>query len=109
MKKILFLHYKFEDTDKTELFEYIRKNYEKKILFNISKLISIDHQNQKDIFMMKIFNNIEAYNPVYAFETWACRITRNHCIDYLKAKKHDESIDDNIPDNENAEKIYSKR
>lgn len=36
--------------------------------------------------MLKIFNNLEQYNPLYSLNTWVYKIVRHHCIDYMKKK-----------------------
>lgn len=31
--------------------------------------------------MIKVFNNLHKYNPLFSFNTWLYTIARNHCID----------------------------
>jgi len=111
-EKMLFLRYAFDGTDNGELFEYIWDNYGKRISFFISNIIHVQQSVRSDIFqdvMIKIFNNLEHYNPLYSFETWIYTITRNHCINYLKTKKETESfeaLEDRIFHDNNPEKIF---
>lgn len=35
---------------------------------------------------IKIFQNINEYNTEYAFLTWAGKITKNHCLNFIRSK-----------------------
>lgn len=37
--------------------------------------------------MLKVFENITDYNPLFSFNTWIYRIARNHCIDQGRKKR----------------------
>ena len=109
----VFIKSSYKEDKKDELFSYIWKNYRKKISFYISNLIPIYHPQFEDLFqevMLKIYNNLQTFNPSHSFKAWIYRISRNHCLDYLKSKaekleySHSASVE-NIPDRENPEKI----
>jgi RNA polymerase sigma-70 factor (ECF subfamily) len=44
----------------------------------------------EDVFqeiMLKVFQNIEKFNPVYSINTWIYTIARNHCVNILGKRK----------------------
>ena len=44
----------------------------------------------EDLFqevMLKVYQNLEKYNPIYSFNTWIYTIARTHCLNYLNKKK----------------------
>jgi len=73
-----------------DLFDYIWKNYSQRISFFISNLVPADHLYFDDLYqdiMLKIYNNLHLFNPKYSLDTWIYRISRNHCIDFIKTSK----------------------
>ncbi len=110
--KLLCLQYKAGLISKTEFFETIWNSHGKKISFYINRLIFSRRSDSEDLFqeiMLKIYNNLENYNPLYSFDTWAYKITRHHCIDCLR--KQESSVDqdgmDDFPETKNnPEKQY---
>lgn len=61
----------------------------------IGKIIGFGEEAEdamQEVFV-KIWNNSEKYNPnkgrIY---TWILNITRNHCVDFLRSKRHNNSI-----------------
>lgn len=45
--------------------------------------------------MLKVFNKLHSYNPLFSFNTWLYTIARNHCIDYIRRYKITENLSDN--------------
>jgi len=46
--------------------------------------------NAEDLFqevMLKVYQNLDKYNPVYSLNTWIYTIARNHCLNYLNKRK----------------------
>ncbi len=112
----LFIKSSFGRETQTELFEYIWKNYRKKISFYISNLVSCQETHFEDIFqevMLKIYNNLHTFNPAHSFKAWIYQISRNHCLDYLKCHARrsvnaGELDDKDIPDPDTVEHVAMK-
>ena len=74
---------------KQALFTKIWQDYYSRIwLFSKSIL-----KNKKTIIadvvqeiMLKVFNNLEKYNPLHSFSTWIFTIARNTCLDWNKRR-----------------------
>ena len=58
--------------------------------------------------MLKVFNKLHNYNPLYSFNTWLYTIARNHCIDYVRKYKNTEILFDNTASchNDNPETLF---
>jgi RNA polymerase sigma-70 factor (ECF subfamily) len=79
---------------KRRFFEIIWNINGKKIYFFIHRLLLPGKEDNEDLFqevMIKIFSGIDNYDPKYGINTWMFKITRNHCIDYMKRKQHNEN------------------
>lgn len=70
-------------------FKELFDKYRQPLYFHVLKMVhnrDIIEDLLQEIFL-KAFDNINSYNPDYAFSTWLYRITTNHSIDYLRKKK----------------------
>ena len=111
-KFLVFIKSSFREDEKNELFTYIWQNYRKKISFYISNLIPIYHPQFEDLFqevMLKIFNNLQTFDPSHSFKAWIYTISRNHCLDFLKSsdekiKASPQASEEDIPDKNSPEK-----
>jgi RNA polymerase sigma-70 factor, ECF subfamily len=58
--------------------------------------------------MIKVFNNLNSYNPFYSFNTWLYTIARNHSIDYIRKFNKTEILPDTIisPEGSNPEDLF---
>ncbi len=86
----VFIGSSFGEKEKSKLFQFIWYHYHQKIGFYISNLIPFNHPSFDDIFqevMIKIYKNLNTFNPLHSFKAWIYRIVRNHCIDFLKSRK----------------------
>ncbi len=84
-----YVKYNLGIITKNSLFEIIWHKCGRKISWYISQLIPGD-EKADDLFqevMIKLYNSIDSYNPVFSFNTWIYSIARNHCYDYIKCKK----------------------
>lgn len=113
----LFIGSSFSAREKQRLFEFIWKNYHKKIGFYISNLIPFDHPAFEDVFQdifIKIYRNLHTFNPMHSFKAWIYRISRNHCLDFLKNRSRtlvqsNEIQIEKIQDNRTPETILENR
>ena len=87
-------------------FEQLMNLYSKSIFFEIHKLVR-NEETANDLMiesMAKAFEQLEQYQPKFAFSTWLKRVSINHTIDSLRKGKLDVvSIDGNT--NEYGEAI----
>lgn len=56
---------------------------------------------------LRVYTNLERYDDKYKFSTWVYRIATNLCIDRIRKKKADFSLDDNWNSEEEMD-LYSK-
>lgn len=84
---VIFWNSTFGEKDKSRLFEWIWDHYHKKIMVFVgtfTKKTQVDIEDLSQEIMLKIYNSLHKYNPVYSFNTWIYTIARNHCLDYLR-------------------------
>ena len=66
----------------------------------------------QEVFI-KVYKNLNKYQPEFKFSTWIMKIATNHVIDYRRKKKQDLiSLDDMVydpPDFDTPEKEYVKK
>lgn len=65
------------------------ERYKDSIFFMINKMVNskIDAEDLTIEAFGKAFNNIEKYNPNYAFSTWLFKIAVNNTIDFIRKKR----------------------
>jgi len=79
-------------------FESLYDNYQKKI-FNIVYRITNNYNDTCDItqnIFIKVYKNLEAYNPKYKFFSWIYRITINETLNYLSNSSKKTSLEHQI-------------
>jgi len=89
-KFYLFITSSFAPKQKAELFEYICKHYQRRITFYVSQIIPRDHDYYQDVcqeVMLKIYNHLDAFNPLHSFKAWVFKIVRHQCLDLIKSKE----------------------
>lgn len=110
----VFFRLKIKRESKAAVFNDVWAKYHKKLLYFIGTMI---YEKPEDILqdvMIKVYENLEKYNPLYSFNTWIYSIARNHCFNYI-AKKRIQTIriagDDEafLTDFENPEKELDKK
>lgn len=92
MKKLIknwqiYLQCRSNHESRQKLFNHLWSLYQKRLTFFIQNMVK---ENTEDLFqevMIKVFQNLSKYNPVYSFNTWIYTIARNHCVNYLKKRK----------------------
>ncbi|UCH95585.1 MAG: sigma-70 family RNA polymerase sigma factor [Candidatus Aminicenantes bacterium] len=105
-----------DETQRTRLFQFIWQGYSKKIYFYISKIIPLDHLYVDDLFqeiMIKIYHHLHTFNPLYSLKSWIYKITKNHCLNFIKSKeekihssKEPEYDLTNVPEPQNPENHF---
>ena len=70
-------------------FREILKNHKESVYYVILKMVSTP-EDAEDLTLevfAKAYNNLDKYNPDFAFSTWLYRMASNHCIDFLRKKR----------------------
>ena len=82
-----------------DAFEEIINRY-KNLVFSVIWRMVNDTEETNDLaqeVFIKVYKNLDKYQPEYKFSTWLIRIATNHVIDYRRKKKYDTTnIDDMI-------------
>ncbi len=89
-KFYLFIRSSFAPRQKAELYEYICRNYRRRIEFYVSQVISRDHPYYQDVcqeVMIKIYNHLGTFDPLHSFKAWIFKIVRHQCLDLVKSKE----------------------
>lgn len=103
-KKRIEIYIKSNKKNKDDLFRYIWNEYHRKLIVFIRTKIGSNKENTEDIIqdiMLRLFENIEKYNPFYSFNTWVYSIARNCFIDRYRK----ENIE-TIPEQKTTEALF---
>lgn len=76
-------------------FEKLARSYETKIYAYALRLLG-DSEDAKDALqetLIKLYKNIGKFSQERSFAAWLMRITRNTCIDIIRARKGGESLE----------------
>lgn len=68
-------------------------------VYHISYRMLGNRQEAEDVAQetfIRVYNNLESYNPQYKFSTWIYRIATNLSIDYIRRRKQNFSLDADI-------------
>lgn len=73
-----------------DAFEPLVNRYEEKLKRYIRRLSGLDQESIEDILQetfIKIYVNLNDYDPDYKFSSWAYRITHNEAVNFLRKNK----------------------
>jgi len=85
----IYIRSSFGEPEKTALYDYIWKNYRRRVAFYISSLVPPQHPYFDDLVqevLLKVYHNLHTFNPLNSFKAWLYTIARHHCLDFLKAR-----------------------
>lgn len=71
-------------------FKLLVDRYWKRLYAFVKRLYFFEHEDIQDILQeafIKLYRNLNAYDPSFAFSTWLYQITRNCAIDALRKKR----------------------
>lgn len=91
-----------------ETFEHLVDRYEKKLTRYLRRLTGLDAESIEDVLQeafIKIYVNLNDYDPSYSFSSWAYRITHNEAINYLRKNKKVTTVPLETEDEESANLI----
>ena len=83
----IFLYSNRDSLSRKKIFDEIWKHYHKRLLFFIRNFVGEDAEDLLQEIMLKIYQNMEKFNPMYSFNTWIYTIARNHCFHFLAKKR----------------------
>lgn len=83
----IFIQSRKSESSRKELFDLIWNQYQRRIIFFIRNMVK---DNAEDLFqdvMLKVYRNLDKYNPLYSFNSWIYSIARNHCLNFINKKR----------------------
>lgn len=106
-----------------DYFEYLVDRYEAKLNRYVRRISDINRENTEDLLQevfLKIYKNLNDYDPKFSFSSWIYRITHNEAISFFRKQnarpkiaqsKNDEELDllNLIPSNFNVKEAYQKK
>jgi RNA polymerase sigma-70 factor, ECF subfamily len=96
----VFIQCRGSQESRGRLFNAIWAQYQKRLMFFIGNM---SKGNPEDLFqevMLKVYENLDKYNPVYSFNTWIYTIARNHCLNHLNKRTLPSVIGDRRADDD---------
>lgn len=78
-----------------DFFYCLIKRYETKLFHYIIRLSSTNQENAEDILQeifLKIYRNLNDFDPSLKFSSWAYRITHNETIDFFRKNKNKSNV-----------------
>jgi RNA polymerase sigma-70 factor (ECF subfamily) len=73
-------------------YRYLIIRYEDRLLAYIKRLLSVNTYDAKDVLQesfIKVYRNLNGYNPKYKFSSWIYRITHNEAITFFRSRKNE--------------------
>jgi RNA polymerase sigma factor (sigma-70 family) len=86
---LIYFQSRSGEESKKELFNRIWYKYYRQVHFfsaGILKSRKADIEDAVQEIMLKVFKEIEKYNPRYSFSTWLFTIARNTCLNWVKKR-----------------------
>jgi RNA polymerase sigma-70 factor, ECF subfamily len=80
-------------------------------LYNLGYRMMGNPQEAEDVAQeafLRAFANLGSYNNSHKFSTWIYRIATNLCIDRMRKKKADYSLDAEVPGDDNGGDMYTR-
>lgn len=83
-------------------FTYLIERYERKLLAYILRISNVSHQEAEDVLQdvfIKVYQNLNDFDPDLKFSSWIYRITHNEVIsNYRKRRSRDKDLSIDIDD-----------
>jgi len=79
-------------------FETLVVRYQKTVYNAVYRLVGCieDAEDVTQTVFVKVYENLETFNPRYKFYSWIYRIAMNESLNFLHSRKHEEMLDDNF-------------
>lgn len=82
---------------KNEDFRFIIERYEQKLFRYIQRTLFVNKEDTEDILQevfIKVYRNLNSFNPKFKFSSWIYSITYHECVNHLRSFKQEKlSID----------------
>jgi len=108
-----------EDID---MYSVLIERYEKQLMVYVRRILFVSVEDAEDILQeifIKVYRNINSYDPKYKFSSWIYRIAHNEGVSYLRSKKRkqisknvsggEDDIFEKIPSDIDIEGEYIKK
>ncbi len=115
----LFVHSSLDTKKREILFNDIWEEYYPKLTVYLNTTYpGVETEDVMQNIMLKVYNNLNSYNPLYSFNTWIYSIARNSAVDLLRKKSvlnnmlaavKSEAVYISINDNKTPEELLLKR
>ena len=115
----LFVHSSLDTKKREILFNDIWEEYYPKLTVYLNTTYpEADTEDLVQDIMLKVYNNLSRYNPLYSFNTWIYSIARNCAVDSFRKKSssnnlitavRSELVSKFVNDSENPENLSLKR
>ena len=83
----VFYYSKRDSLSRQEVCNEIWRRYHKRLFYFIQSAVGGNAEDLLQEIMLKVFKNMEKYNPFYSFNTWIYTIARNHCINHMSKRR----------------------
>lgn len=83
----IYFNSRRDTSSRTKIFNEIWEQYHKRLFFFIGNMVGEEAEDLLQEIMLKVYQNIEKFNPLYSFNTWIYTVARYHCIHFLEKKK----------------------
>lgn len=86
-----------------EAFVPLVERYEAKLLRYVRRLTGLDMESTEDVIQevfIKIYRNLNSFDPDLSFSSWAYRIAHNEAVNYLRKHRNKETISIESEDDE---------
>lgn len=102
----IYFNSRRDTSSRQKIFNEIWEQYHKRLFFFIGNMVGEEAEDLLQEIMLKVYQNIEKFNPLYSFNTWIYTVARYHCIHFLEKKKRIKRMQsENIAEND----AYSTR
>lgn len=92
-------------------FEILVARYQKTVFNAIYRLVSRieDAEDLTQTVFIKVYENLEKYNPNYKFYSWIYRIALNEAINFIASRKREQDLaEDYMSRDQNPEEHYTE-
>jgi RNA polymerase sigma-70 factor (ECF subfamily) len=92
-------------------FEILVERYQKTVFNAIYRLVNRfeDAEDITQTVFIKVYENLERYNPNYKFYSWIYRIALNESINFIASRKREQDlVEDYISRDQNPEEQYTQ-
>ena len=79
-------------------FETLVVRYQKTVYNAVYRLVGCieDAEDVTQTVFVKVYENLDTFNPRYKFYSWIYRIAMNESINFINSRKHEEILHDNF-------------